>query len=187
MNTSRKGFTIIELLVVVALAAILLATIVRGISAYRLRSRDDLRLAHMQTIQLALEEYRASCGVYPEQLALNINNARNGDCLFTLGDFLSTIPEAPNYAASLGNLSDGYAYVGLTTSVGRPCFAYHLGVRIEGDGSAVLEEDHDLNAQDSRYSQACLGSNPFGSNTDPTDDATELIYDITSIPIEDRS
>lgn len=65
----KKGFTLIELMVVVAILAIL-ATI--GLSSYSTslrRARDSKRKTHLDQTQKALELYKHDNGVYPEELS----------------------------------------------------------------------------------------------------------------------
>ena len=71
MNTTHKGFTLVELLVVVAIIGIL-ATIVlsslSSLSSARERARDARRLSDIATIQNSLEMYHLDNGVYPNSI-----------------------------------------------------------------------------------------------------------------------
>lgn len=51
----RKGYTIVELVVVVAIIGVLLSMSLAGVSAARVRSRDARRIADLRSIQSALE------------------------------------------------------------------------------------------------------------------------------------
>lgn len=53
----KRGFTLVELLVVLAIIAILLSLSFTGITSARIRSRDAKRVADLQTIQAALEQH----------------------------------------------------------------------------------------------------------------------------------
>lgn len=64
MNT-RKGFTILELLVVVAIVGIISAVILSILSDSRMKSRDSARKTQIQEVLKALELYYTDNGVYP--------------------------------------------------------------------------------------------------------------------------
>ena len=61
----EKGFTFIELLVVVTISALLMAAATVGYTSISRRSRDTRRRTDMETIRAALELYRSEIGSYP--------------------------------------------------------------------------------------------------------------------------
>jgi len=64
--TLRNGFTLLELLVVLAIIAILIAIGVAAFSAAQLRARDAQRKSDLKTIASALENYYAKNKLYPD-------------------------------------------------------------------------------------------------------------------------
>ena len=65
-NQSRKkGFTLIELLVVVAIVSLLSSIILSSLNTARAKARDARRLSDMHQMQVALDLYYSSFGVYP--------------------------------------------------------------------------------------------------------------------------
>jgi prepilin-type N-terminal cleavage/methylation domain-containing protein len=64
--TPRNGFTLLELLVVLAIIAILIAIGVAAFSAAQLRARDAQRKSDLKTIASALENYYAVNKLYPK-------------------------------------------------------------------------------------------------------------------------
>lgn len=64
MNKKRKGFTLIELVVVMAIIAILALIIVAAIQAARRQSINSQRTGNIQTVETALEARFARCGTY---------------------------------------------------------------------------------------------------------------------------
>lgn len=68
MNTKNKGFTLIEMLVVVAIIGLLSAVVVVGLTGAREKARDSRRVADLREIQNQLElDYDSSTG-YPADI-----------------------------------------------------------------------------------------------------------------------
>lgn len=66
---NQKGFTIVELLIVVVVIAILAAVTVVAFNGIQTRARDASRLSDIQTINRAILAYYAVNGTYPEETA----------------------------------------------------------------------------------------------------------------------
>lgn len=65
MGKTREGFTLIEILVVVAIIAILSSVVLVGLGPARKAGRDSRRVADLRQVQNALELYFNKCGFYP--------------------------------------------------------------------------------------------------------------------------
>ena len=61
----NKGFSLIELMVSIAIVAILTALIIVNIASAREKARDAKRISDIAQIQLALEQYFTKNGSYP--------------------------------------------------------------------------------------------------------------------------
>jgi prepilin-type N-terminal cleavage/methylation domain-containing protein len=61
----RKGFTLVELLVVVAIIALLSAVLFANFGDARMSARDKARMTELKELQLSLELYKAQYGRYP--------------------------------------------------------------------------------------------------------------------------
>ena len=61
----NKGFTLIELVVVMAIIAVLAALMTAAIMGARVQSRNTKRVADARTFQIALELYSSKYGRYP--------------------------------------------------------------------------------------------------------------------------
>ena len=66
---NKKGFTLIEMLIVVAIIAILSGLILTGLNRARMQSRDARRMADIKNIQAQLEVYYNSHNKYPGSLS----------------------------------------------------------------------------------------------------------------------
>ncbi|MDP3901893.1 MAG: type II secretion system protein [bacterium] len=61
----KKGFTLIELVIVIAIIGILASIVLVGLGGFRGKSRDARRISDLKQVQNALELYFAKEGVYP--------------------------------------------------------------------------------------------------------------------------
>ncbi len=182
----NKGFTLIELMIVVTIITILLGIVLVNTQKQKSRARDRVRVADINTIRLAIEEYKLHCGEYPNRIELDVHNGHcNG---LKLKDFLSSIPVAPNkqkpiFTGSGGIYSSseikdsGYLYAGLSTSGTGRCYDYHIAAELENKSSFLLN-DHDTNRNSGTYNTSCNESKPdFGSSSD---DNNGFLYDFRS-------
>lgn len=64
-RSARKGFTLIEILIVVAIIGLLASVVLVGLAPAQRRGRDSRRLADLKETQNALELYYNKCGHYP--------------------------------------------------------------------------------------------------------------------------
>lgn len=79
----KKGFTLIEVLIVVAIIGILASIILLGLGAFRGKGRDSRRMTDLRQVQNALELYFVKNGYYPNvsswsELTTNLVNAGIG-------------------------------------------------------------------------------------------------------------
>ena len=114
----KRGFTIVELLIIIVIIGILAAISVVAYNGIQQRARDSARTSDIAGVQKALELYRADNGTYP-----SVGTDNSGYNLSTLSTalvpkYISSIPNDPN--TSLTN----YQYVRGTAASG----AY--GIRI---------------------------------------------------------
>ncbi len=63
--TSGKGFTLIEMLIVIAIIGILASMVLVGLGPVQRRGRDARRISDLKQVQNALELYYNKCGFYP--------------------------------------------------------------------------------------------------------------------------
>ena len=146
-NSYKKGqgvFTLMELLVVVAIMAILLAVIMVSVSSSRQKGRDAKRIGDVRALSNALELYRSTNNAYPTTLTPLMPN------------YISTLPKDPST-----NLD--YFYTGLDGTVTNICTGYHLGASMETSNS-VMSSDADFSSQGGTLVNRCQnpGTSAFG-------------------------
>ena len=66
----KKGFTLIEVLVVLSIIGILIAISIFSLQSARSSSRDARRQADLELIRAGLEIYKADCADYPSALPI---------------------------------------------------------------------------------------------------------------------
>ena len=69
MNIRSKGFTLIELIIVIAIIGILTSVVLSSTNASHQSARDDRRIADLKEIQIDLAQYNEYYGNYPSTLA----------------------------------------------------------------------------------------------------------------------
>jgi len=65
----NKGFTLVEMLIVVAIIGILSSMVIVGLGSARAKARDSRRISDIRQIQNALEIYYSENRNYPEKLS----------------------------------------------------------------------------------------------------------------------
>ena len=97
----NKGFTLIEMMVVVAIIGILSSIIVLSLTGAKGKARDARRVSDLGQLQLALELYFDRCNMYPQPDSAGGVGQGNGQCnklkpgtndYYTMSDFIAKIP-----------------------------------------------------------------------------------------------
>ena len=106
---SRKGFTIIELLVVVAIIALLASAVIALFSSARARSRDAKREADIKTLQNALALYSTNTRIYPNPTpgaGICLTGSEAISTALINAGAISAIPLDPQQSCGSGGLPD---------------------------------------------------------------------------------
>jgi type II secretion system protein G len=88
MKRSARGFTLIELVVVISILAILSGVLVPRVTNHLEAARDARRLADIKAVRTAIEQYYQDEGSYP---AANANSAYGGWDVSSDGDFIRVL------------------------------------------------------------------------------------------------
>jgi general secretion pathway protein G len=129
---NRKGFTLIEILIVVAIIAILASIVLVGLGPAQQSGRDARRLADLHEIQNALEIYYNKCGFYPGTAncassasaadMTAVNTAVQGSSL----GITQNLPKDPSSAGA-------YFYASFSNGT-----TYTLGAKLENPNNSVF-------------------------------------------------
>lgn len=177
MLINKRGFTIIELLVVVSVIAILSLISVFGFNAVQAGTRDSQRSTRVTQLAEALEKYYAKNGEYPSCSALTSSAT---SAITTLSGLDPTVLVTPKAAAgvtnsidpscatlSVGGSTDKYAYVGdgSTTCATGGCLSYTLQYVEEGSNTIKsIASRHSTSINTSGTISTLAGSSvPFSS------------------------
>ncbi len=140
-DQKKTGFTLIELMVTVAIMAILTAIVTSNFAQSKAKARDSKRITDINSMQAALEMFYDRCGRYPkEKQSSGVASIPDitDTCLsgtIKLTDFISKIPVPP--------VAYDYAYVvndSLTSN--NNATDYILQAKVE-TASAGLSDDID--------------------------------------------
>jgi general secretion pathway protein G len=149
LNKQNKGFTIVELLIVIVVIGILAGLVITTYNGIQQKARNTERTTDLKTFQSQLEAYNANNGRYPTTADLGTTSATNVS--FIASDLKGMDKETlrdPKGAAgdySLLNTGTGtankYTYVpspvGCDNS-GTDCVAYKLYAMPEGSSTAIV-------------------------------------------------
>lgn len=127
----KKGFTLIELMIVIAIIAIVFGIVITSANLVKRNSRDAKRQSDLRAIQSALEQYRADNIYYPATLP------SGGSSFFYNGKtYLNSIPTDPTSSTSTPYVYRGLDSTGnLCSSSGKVCVNYCLFAALENPPS----------------------------------------------------
>jgi general secretion pathway protein G len=125
IKNSIRGFTLVELLIVIAIIGVLSTLLMANFIGVRQRARDAQRKSDLRQIQAALEIYRSDNGGYPALVAVGVDGYESdngtssctGNGTIQLGTtiYMKKIPCDP--------LGDTYFYIQLNSGGGYSIYA----------------------------------------------------------------
>lgn len=88
----NKGFSLIELLVVLMIMGILITLSIFGISGARESARDTQRKTDLEQIRSAVELYKSDCGLYPGAITFGSSLV---NCTDPTIKYIEVVPQDP--------------------------------------------------------------------------------------------
>jgi len=167
-NLSIKGFTLIEVIVVIGIIALLTTVIYASLSGARAQNRDQQRVADISNIQLALELYFNMKKQYPDRLWSETGIECQEGITTCLTDVPNIFPQKLNPPGNYAG--DGYFYVPLG---GSKCISYHLWTRLETKNNSALTSRKGFDSTDVSVCEGGNGDHKVNAFLD------RLIYDVT--------
>lgn len=149
----QQGFTIIELLIVIAIIGILAGLVLNNFQGAQAKARDVQRKADINSIHAKLEEYYNNSNGYPDgNLTTTLLAGIDADALkdadgtaigYTGGFIVSTTAPASAVANTVeyGYQAYGCATAGAQTTVGATCTKYVLRTFLEKDPAGVFTKN----------------------------------------------
>lgn len=143
IKKAQKGFTIIELLIVIAIIAILALLVLNNFQGAQAKARDQQRTTDINNIHSKLEELYNEKNYYPAALSLTGADALTGLDEGSLKDpqggdapAESTVADATAADAAAGPTGDtvgtaGYSYIAYPSGCTQNCTGYRLKAFIE--------------------------------------------------------
>lgn len=123
-NQRSRGFTIVELLIVIVVIAILVAIVVVTYNGVQNRARNSVRISDIKAMQKLVEAYNAQNGTYPittnnpvsNWKALDVrtdDNCQNGTSQADwIPGMIGKLPQSDqSYAAGVDGINGCYLYV----------------------------------------------------------------------------
>jgi general secretion pathway protein G len=120
---SGKGFTLVEILVVVSIIGILTGVIIAGVSSARVKARDARRVADIKQISGAIENYFSSCYSYPSALT----DLESSSSCAAYTPALTSLPQDPQQG--------DYGYYSDTLGGSGTARRYHLCATLESSAA----------------------------------------------------
>jgi prepilin-type N-terminal cleavage/methylation domain-containing protein len=142
LKNKQKGFTIVELLIVIVVIGILVALVVTTFSGIQKKARDTERQTDIKAIHGQVEAYLAQEGRYPTLANLNDGTFRSNN-LKGLDDDALEDPKGANNTVVQTAAANVYSYDVLAdddttctnTGTSDDCTKYTLTATLEGGGT----------------------------------------------------
>ena len=172
INKKSKGFTLVEVVVVIAIMGVLYGIIYSSFDVSRANSRDQQRVSDISAIQLALEQYFNKNGVYPVELDSGASS------LISPISFIPQIPKDPSTNKKYNDTtSTNSGYFPMTKTPGSitNCVSYQLWTTFERS-NAYLDAKKSFNSESGSLPNNLVECGSFNPKINAKE--KELVYDV---------
>ncbi len=153
LKRAQKGFTIIELLIVIAIIAILATLVLTNFQGAQAKGRDATRNTDVNSMYQKLEEYHNENGAYPQTFTaatfpgidegalLDPRGENSVEILAAVADEAAAITAVTAAANDDSATSSAYVYAAFPTGCTNDCTGYILGTFMENaqpDGTNLV-------------------------------------------------
>lgn len=163
-NKKQKGFTLLELLVVIGIIGLLASILIVNLTGARRKARDTKRIADIRVMQTAAEDYYGKNGKYPTLISDLVTGGQLPIWPFD--------PLAPVGTTCNSNSDNCYWYATFIPTGASGPQSYHFGASLEDTSSPFLNQDRDCNSSpagggancpyNSAYSNGFTGADTAG-------------------------
>lgn len=140
LQTNKRGFTIVELLIVIVVIGILALLVITTFTGVQQKARNTKRTTDIKAIQAQAEAYYASNGMYPTMANINDSNWRSTNMKGLESQALCD-PVGNGCALVAAPAANVYAYAatpnGCDNGANGNCTGYTLTATYEGGGTFV--------------------------------------------------
>jgi prepilin-type N-terminal cleavage/methylation domain-containing protein len=142
LKRAQAGFTIIELLIVIAIIAILAGLVLNNFRGAQAKARDTQRTTDVNNMHSKLEEYYNENSAYPQTFSaatlpgIDADSLKDADGNAVVINAAVADETAADAVTAPGNTNE-YLYVAFPTGCTTNCTGYVLKAFIERPGSTV--------------------------------------------------
>jgi prepilin-type N-terminal cleavage/methylation domain-containing protein len=158
LKNKSKGFTIVELLIVIVVIGILATLVIVTFTGIQQKARDSKRKTDIAAVQAALESYYSSNNTYPTMADLNSDTWRTANMKgFDSKALQDPKSNSDTVAASFPTSGFSYVYVVTggdastlsspttchdTDGATDPCTNFKISAKLESDSSTISKQSN---------------------------------------------
>lgn len=140
----KKGFTVLELLVILGIITILIALVLTSLNSARERSSDDRKVSNVKTVVVGLREYFSVCRHYPKNLTGTEDCSALASQQKNLKDIIPSVVDLgfnqPGSKYHYASLVDAQSALSDPAS----CTNFHVWVDLDVDGVSYASQKSNM-------------------------------------------